>query len=181
MKPRKNKFSPKLYIPSIGFLLIGQGAVCAEGQLGAQSESTFNVSVQINEVPKQISISGLTDIMIEKTLGDGPDATQEVKACVYLTGGGTYSVKVEADPLVSGLKHYPYKIQLSQPMAGSPSLLLDVGATASDSEVFGFVGSNVDGCALQSKLTVSVIDVGSDLITEAFSAQAVVRLTVKPE
>ena len=26
MKPRKNKFSPKLYIPSIGFLLIGQGA-----------------------------------------------------------------------------------------------------------------------------------------------------------
>ena len=172
----------KLYTLSLGFLLIDQSATLADGVLGPQSDTSFNVSVEVSEAPTLISISGLTDIMIDKIIGEGPDEEQEMQACVYMTDGDTYSVEIVADALVSGSQHYPYKIKLSQSnVISAPELLLDVGASAASDEQFGFEGSNVEGCLQRPKLTVSVIDVGSNSIGEAFSAQAVVRLTVKPE
>lgn len=172
----------KLYVLSLGFLLIDQGATFADGVLGTQSDTSFNVSVEVSEAPTLISITGLSDIMIDKIIGEGAGDEQDMQACVYMTDGETYSVEVAADALVSGNQHYPYKIKLSQSnVIGAPELLLDVGATTSNDEQFGFTGSPVEGCPLRPKLTVSVIDVGSTSISEAFSAQAVVRLTVKPE
>ena len=181
MKYQYKKRASKLLILSTALLIMSHGMTSADGMLGTQSESEFKVSVALQDAPKQISISGLSDIMIDKTIGDELSENKEVRACVFLPEGGTYSVEVDAGALVSNSQHYSYKIELSQTKLGAPTLLLPVDSSSAQGEQFGFFGSTVEGCELQPKLIVNIIDVGNDSITSAFTAEAVVKFIVKPE
>ncbi|MEL6692935.1 MAG: hypothetical protein AAFQ12_07845 [Pseudomonadota bacterium] len=181
MNSTSKLLTPKAFL-LLSFMatVAGQGAVMADGVLASQSEDQLKLSVEISEAPKLIAISGLEDIVIEKTVGDGPVNNLETTACVYMQGGDTYSLQIIADPLTSEGQHYPYKLVVDQNSASGPSATLDVSNAQAGTTVPGFIASLNDSCLSQPKLFVRVTDVGSDAITGAFSAEAMKPGTVVP-
>lgn len=166
-------------------LLIGHGAwmgtAVAQDILGDTAQDTLDLSVNLEAAPAQIQISGLSEIVINKTVGDAAIDDQETTACVYMEGGDQYSVSVTANALSDGGKHYPYKIEAYQSTLSSPSIELDVSASVEQGSAQGFQASTQQGCAGTQKLLIRVTDVGSNEITEPFSASTTIIFDVQPE
>ena len=158
----------------------GNGAA-ADGSLGTTSEDSFTINVELSEAPKMIRISGLSDISIENTAGDAAIADQESTACVYMERGSSYGVKLTADPLTSGGKHYPYTVEVYQNSIAKPSIELAVTDAQREDQRIGFEASSAPDCGSARKLSIRVSDVGSSDFTEAFSASATVSNMVFPE
>ena len=157
-----------------------QGTVIAQGVFASSSEDELKLSVDIAAAPKLIKITGLEDLTIEKTVGDGLVDDLETTACVVMQGGDTYSLQIIANPLTNGSNHYPYKLTVDQNSITRPSTSLDVADSQIETTLAGLQASTADGCTSQPKLSVSITDVGTDDITGAFSAEATIRLIVQP-
>ena len=158
----------------------GQGAAMAQDLFAASSEDSIKLSVQVAAAPKLIKITGLEDLTIEKTVGDGPVSELETYACVVMQGGDTYDVQIIADPLTSSGVHYPYKLVVDQNSISGPTATLDVNDSQIDTNLLSLAASPDEGCTNRPKLYVRITDIGSDDITGAFSAEATIRLIVRP-
>lgn len=181
-RPKRGKL---LFAISMTGLLMGHGAwmgpAVAQGVLGDTAQATLDLSVDLEAAPAQIQISGLSEIVINKTVGDAVIDIPETSACVYMEGGDQYSVSVTANPLSDNGQHYPYKIEAYQNTLSSPSIELDVGSSIVQGAAQGFQASTQQGCAQSQKLLIRVSDVGSSEFTEPFSASTTIIFDVQPE
>ncbi|GAB5456575.1 MAG: hypothetical protein Hens2KO_28040 [Henriciella sp.] len=166
-------------------LLMGHGAwigpAAAQGVLGDTAQATLDLSVDLEAAPAQIQISGLSEIAIDKTVGDAAIDIPETTACVYMEGGDQYSVTVTANALSNNGNHYPYKIEAYQSTLSSPRIELNVSASVEQGSAQGFQASTQQGCAGTQKLLIRVTDVGSSEFTEPFSASTTIIFDVQPE
>lgn len=172
-------------VTSMAGLLIGHGAwmgtAVAQDVLGDTAQGTLDLKVELEAAPAQIQISGLSEIVINKTVGDAAIDDQETSACVYMEGGDQYSVTVTANALSNNGKHYPYKIEAYQNTISNPRIELDVSSSPGQGSTQGFQASTQQGCTDSRRLLIRVTDVGSNEITEPFSASTTIIFDVQPE
>ena len=172
----------KLSVVTLASILVVNWAAGADGTLGTDSTDSFQISVNLTVAPDPlIKISGLQNFNFDKTIGDPTVNDQIVDACVYMDQSGTYTVEIDANPLIDGSDHYPYELIISQGSDTSKELLLQVNDVTESEDKSGYLPSSSQTCFSQNKLTITAKDIGSASITEAFSASATVSITVKPD
>lgn len=151
-----------------------------DGDLATSSSGQIGVSVDLAAAPKLIRISGLDDVNFDKTVGDNALGDQTVEACVYMDTDGTYSVQVDAEPLVSGADYYPYGLKVTTGGVGADELDLSIADEAVGGSMDGLMPAQSANCGVEL-LDFIFEDDGASVLSKPFSAAAVVNITVAPE
>lgn len=137
----------KLSMVAMASILAISLAASADGNLDTESTDSFEVSVNLIVAPDPlIKISGLQNFDFDKTIGDPTVDDQSVDACVYMDQSGTYTVEVEANPLIDGSDHYPYELKISQGFDTSKELLLQVNDLVESDDKSGYQSSSSETC-----------------------------------
>lgn len=152
-----------------------------DGELGTESDGEIGISVNLVPAAKQISITGLSDIEFDKSIGDAARPEQTITACVYMDNAGTFSIEADAGALTSGNRHYPYSVSITQNMTSSPTIDMVVTDTTVEADAPGFTPSSDKVCSAEGSLMIKFTDTGAGALDSAFAASAIMYIKVIPD
>lgn len=164
-------------------LLFAPSVMAQEAGSVSVADGGFDVSIDLTEAAgSEVEISGLQDIFFEKEAGANALADETMSVCVYMSQGGTYGIRVTADPLTEDDSlFYPYSVSVSQMLLDAGSGTLNIDDQQVSQYVHPFQASMTQNCSLGPTVTLTVGDRDAGEFEGSFSATATVRVEIFPE